>query len=179
MKLNISEAKKAMEGMISNLGKFINSDVQDSKKEDARIFMFQGIENYAGLFKDQGNFKKAEELIKYAYDQKVKYLGKESSEVANAKVLLGQIHLAQRNHELAEVYLDEAIKMYSNYEGDFNTWLADAYYYKGSVNAEQKNIDVAKSCYEKSETYYKKALGNYYDELYLDFVVCQQLIYNT
>ncbi|WP_047551183.1 CHAT domain-containing protein [Psychroserpens sp. Hel_I_66] len=59
---------------------------------------------------------------------------------------------------------------FSENPSDYFNWLADAYYYKARLYEDTNNIKGAFNCYQKSEDYYKSALGDSYDELYLDFI---------
>src|SRR5690606_41293236 len=70
-------------------------------------------------------------------------------------------------HSLPTRRSSDLIESTSN--NDF--WLADAHNYLASIYIERGDIETAKACFEKSECYYKTALGEYYDEIYLDFIV--------
>ncbi|WP_111684444.1 CHAT domain-containing protein [Winogradskyella tangerina] len=161
----------AMQTTVKNLNAFLKEDISDVRRTYAQEFLFQAIENYAGLYKDIGDYKKAKQLLSYAFQLKNKNLAPESPEIAKGKVLLGQIEVSLRNYALADSLLNEGIKDFENKNGDYGYWLADAYYNKALVHSDLGNLDLAKSNYAKAEAYYKASLGNYYDELYLDFTV--------
>lgn len=171
LKGDMEAAIAAMQTTINNLSSYLKEDIDDASRNNARQFLFQAIENYAGMYKDIGDFKKAHQLIAYAYTQKIKHLNPESSEITKGKILLGQAHLALKNYEKAEKLLDEGIKGFSTEKGGNDYWLADANYHKAMLNLETENITEAKRHFEEGEKYYKSSLGNYYDEIYLDFIV--------
>ena len=168
---NMDAALQAMQKTINNLNAFLKEDISEIRRNHASEFLFQAIDNYGGLHKDIKDYKKAEQLIRYAYELKKQHLAKESPEVAKGKVLLGQIHIPLKNYEEAETFLNEGIADFKNMPGDYTYWLADALYHKGILKMETDSIASAKLCFIEAEHYYKASLGDYYDEVYLDFVV--------
>jgi CHAT domain-containing protein len=167
---NLEMALSAMKQCINNLNLFIKSDVPDSKKESAREFLFMAIENYGGIYKDMGDFEKAKELLEYAHKEKIKHFDAESPEIFKSKILLGQIHLALKNYNVATTYLDDGLARISRTDGGNAFWSADAHNYKASVAQELGENTKAKFHYEQAENFYETALEGAYDELYLDFI---------
>jgi len=161
----------AMRITIKNLNAFLKEDISDVRRSNVQEFLFQAIENYAGLYKDIGDYKKAKQLLNYAFQQKQKHLPVDSPEIAKSQVLLGQIEVILKNFDKAEVLLDEGIKGFNDDSGDYSCWLADAFHDKALIQVELKNIEKAGIYFEKAESLYKVSLGNYFDELYLDFTV--------
>ena len=168
---NLDKALKAMKQTIDHLDAFMKSNAPDAKKESAREFLFQAIENYAGIYKDIGNLDKAKTLIEYAYQQKQRAFDPDNPELFKAKVLMGQINLALKDYQIAEKHLDNALVHLEKIEGGNEFWAADAHYYKAGVNEALGNIPEAKTHFLKAEAFYEMALQGAYDELYLDFVI--------
>ena len=168
---DIDASINAMQTTVTNLNAFLKEDISDVRRTYAQEFLFQAIENYAGLYKDIGDYKKAKQLLSYAFQLKNRHLTPESPEIAKGKVLLGQIDVSLRNYTDAEQLLNEGIADFENTNGDYGYWLADAYYNLALLHSDLGDYDTAESNYAKAETYYKASLGNYYDELYLDFTV--------
>lgn len=171
LKGDMDAAIAAMQTTVNNLSSYLKEDISDARRNNAREFLFQAIENYAGMYKDIGDFKKAHQLITYAYTQKIKHLNPESPEITKGKILLGQANLALKNYEEADRFLDEGIRAFSTNKGGNNYWLADANYHKAMLKLDTEDIVEARRHFEESEKYYKASLGNYYDEIYLDFTV--------
>lgn len=171
LKGDMDAAIKAMQVTVNNLSSFLKEDVSDARRSHAQEFLFQAIENYAGMYKDIGDFKKAHQLINYAYEQKQKHLNPESPEIVKGKILLGQANLALKNYKEADRFLDEGIKAFDSDDDRNNYWLADANYHKALLKLDTEDIAEAKRHFEESEKYYKASLGDYYDEVYLDFTV--------
>ena len=171
LKGDMDAAIKAMQTTVNNLSSYLKEDISDVRRNNAREFLFQAIENYAGMYKDIGDFKKAHQLISYAYEQKLKHLNPESPEITKGKILLGQAHLALKNYEEADKFLDEGLEAFSTNDGGNNYWLADANYHKAMLKLDSDNIADARKHFEESEKHFKASLGDYYDEIYLDFTV--------
>lgn len=167
---NMEEALAAMQLTISHLNAYLKEDIPEVRRDYAREFLVQAIDNYGGLYKDLGNFQKARDLIDFSYQQKIKNLDAKSPEISKGKILLGQIHLALKDYEKAEKLLSEGIFAFENSSNNA-FWLAASYYYLAILCWETGKMESAKSCFEKSEVYYKNALGQYYDENYLDFII--------
>src|SRR5690606_14857547 len=74
---NIEKALEAMKKTIGYLNQFIKAEVSNAKKESATEFLFQAIENYAGLYKDMGDFERAKDLLEYTYKKKQKHFDAE------------------------------------------------------------------------------------------------------
>lgn len=175
-----SDAAAYNEKAIRNYSKFIDSDSdgKDFFKEEARMFKFITIENYADDFSKHGNFKKAKDLNIYAYNQKLKYLPADDSEIAYSCIKLGSIHLKLKDYKTAEDFFNKALDIYTKNEQKNYIGIADAYYYKGIVHEYYKDIETAKSCYEKSKGYYENIFGNNYDEAYLNIMLTYSNFYS-
>ncbi|MDG5490554.1 CHAT domain-containing protein [Psychroserpens sp. SPM9] len=168
---NLDKALDAMKFTVNNLNQYIVSDVADSKKESAYEFLFMSIENFAGIYKDIGNFEKAKELLEYSYNAKKKHFDSESPELYKAKILLGQIHLALKDYNQAKTFLDDGLSHIERTEGGNNFWAADGHSYKARLHEELGDISLAKQHYENAEKLYQAALQGAYDNIYLDFII--------
>lgn len=168
---NIEKALEAMKKTIGYLNQFIKAEVSNAKKESAKEFLFQAIENYAGIYKDMGDFEKAKELLEYTYKEKQKHFDAENPELYKGKILLGQIYLSLKNYKLSEFYLDSGIAHIKKLGDENSFWSADAHYYKAILSNELGNVDTAKYHYKEAERLYELTLNGAYDELYLDFIL--------
>lgn len=170
---NISEAMAYNEKAIKNYNAFINSDAdgKDFFKEEARLFLFLTIQNYAEDFISQGNYTKARDLNKYVYDQIQIHMPDNYSELGYAVLNLGNIYLKLKNYELSEAFFDKGLEIYSNDSEGNPLGLADAYYYKGVISEFNGKNDQAKTFYELSREQYEHVFGNNYDEFYLKTIL--------
>ncbi|WP_299275795.1 CHAT domain-containing protein [uncultured Psychroserpens sp.] len=178
---NSIEAMLYNEKAIKNYSNFIKSDAdgKDFFKEEARLFLFLTIENYADDFSKQANYTKARDLIQYVYDQKLKFLSPDDSEIAYSALQLGNIYLKLKQHKLAEELFNKGLEIYTKSEQKNYLGIADAYYYKGVINEYYNKVDLAKTYYEKSKTYYETIFGENYDKFYLDAMVNYSNFYSN
>ncbi|MFK7783073.1 CHAT domain-containing protein [Psychroserpens sp.] len=167
---NIDEAMAYNEKAIKNYNAFINSEAEgkDFFKEEARLFLFLTIENYAEDFIALGNYTKARNLNEYVYQQKIKHMPENDSEIGYSALNLGNIYLKLKDHELAETFFNKGLELYSKNSQDNQLGIADAYYYKGIINEYNGNIDQAKTYYELSKEGYESVFEGNFDNFYLN-----------
>ncbi|WP_456437980.1 CHAT domain-containing protein [Psychroserpens sp.] len=168
------------EKAIKNYSNFIKSDTKgkDFFKEEARLFLFMTIENYAEDFSKQGNYKKAKNLIEYVYKEKLKFLPANDTEIAYTSIELGDIYLQLKDYKTAEEYFNNGLKIYTQNEQKNYLGIADAYYYKGIVNDYYNNVDAARDYFEKSKVHYENIFGDDYDEFYLNAMLTYSNFYS-
>lgn len=168
---DLEKALEAMKKTINYLNLFLKSDASDQKREGAQEFLYTAIDNYAGIYKEMGDFGKAKELLEYAYKEKQKHFNAINPELYKSKVLLGQIYLALKEYARAEIFLNNAIAHLKSVETGPNYWNADAHYSKALLYDEQGKKTQAKIYYDQAEQLYIAAYEGSYDELYLDFSI--------
>ena len=168
---DVEKALVAMKKSINYLSLFLKSDAADHKKEGAQEFLYTVIDNYAGFYKEMGDFVKAKELLEYSYKEKQKHFQADNPELYKSKILLGQIYLSLKEYRHAEVFLDNGIAQIQSVESGPNYWNADAYYSKALLYDEQDKKELAKKFYDQAEQLYIQAYEGSYDELYLDFSI--------
>ncbi|MCB0445211.1 MAG: CHAT domain-containing protein [Gelidibacter sp.] len=167
---NLEQGLKAMETTINCLNTFINSDVSAKRKEQARTFRFNAIENYALLTKQSGDYQKALDLYLFNYKEEQKNLGANHALLFETKIKLGQIYLDLNNYDKANYYLDDAILQISNTEGDNYLYDADAHFAKAMVCNALKNTKEAKQNFEAAERLYELGLEGSYDDVYMSMI---------
>lgn len=174
---NSGKALEAMEFTISCLSEFLRSDAPDSKIESGRVFYFQAIDNYAGLYKELGDYQKARDLLTFSFEEKKKHLPPDNPEWFKGNILLGQIYLAMKNYPLANTYLDAGIEQIDRLDGKFYFWDGDAHYYKATIFDETGQPDSAAFHYEIARQRYEEALQGGYDAIYLEFIIRTSYFY--
>ncbi len=168
---DLEKALAAIKKTINYLNLFLKSDAADHKKEGAQEFLYTAIDNYAGFYKEMGDFVKAKELLEYAYKEKQKRFQADNPELYKSKILLGQIYLSLKEYPRAETFLDKGIAQLQSIESGPNYWNADAHYSKALLYDEQDKKELAKDYYDQAEKLYVAAYEGSYDELYLDFSI--------
>jgi len=177
---NIKESLKYNEKSIRNYLDFLKSNTEgkDFFKEEARRFLHMTIENYASDFSKKGNLQKANELNTYALEEKKKYLAEDDPEIAFTYLQVANSQLKLKNFKTAEKLINKSLEIYTNQTQKDYLGIADGYYYKGMVNEEFKNIEIAKDSYEKSKGYYESVFGDSYDEFYLEAMITLSEFYS-
>jgi len=175
-----NNALRYNEKAIQNYINFIKSDTKgkDFFKEEARLFLFMTIENYAEDFSKQGNYKKAKDLIEYVYQEKLKFLPANDTEIAYTNIELGDIYLQLKDYKTAEKFFNNGLKIYTQNEQKNYLGIADAYYYKGIIHDSYNNVDAARECFEKSKAYYQNIFGDDYDVFYLKAMLTYSNFYS-
>ena len=165
---NNTDAIEAMKKNFELSRKFINSDAEKFKRDEAKQSYGVSIENYAGIYQKLGDYKKAHDLLQYAYEQKLKTTTEDSPEIFKSKVLLGQSSINLLNFEEAATYFDEAIDRIKKAQGNFYVWNANAHYGRAKVYEEVGNIEKATQFYNKSEALYANSQKESFEEGYLN-----------
>ena len=175
-----SDALLYNEKAIRNYTRFINSkeDGVDFFKEEARLFQFLTIENYADDFSKQGNYQKAKDLLEFVNKEKLKFLPADDGEIAYTSLELGKIYLKLKNYPKADKFFNNGLAIYLQNEQKNYLGIADSYYYKGIVNEHYNNLDSTKIYYEKSKLLYENIFGDSYDESYLDAILTYSNFYS-
>jgi len=170
LKGDVERALKTTESSIQNLDKFVQEDGNDFDKNQGFTFLFQAIENYAGLFKEIGDNERALSILEYAYGRKSDYFDATNTELANAKILIGEAHIDLKNYDKADQYLQEAIELLKDTVGYKDIfWAAMANFDLARLQDELGNTKKARTYYEQSEALFRDTQSNGYDETYLNF----------
>lgn len=161
---------QSMETTIQHLNRYIEAMSDPLEIAKGQEFLYQAIDNLAGMHKGLGNYSKARELLEYAYEQKKSAFGPESAEVFKSQILVGQIYYALREYEQAELLLRQGLGLIDQFKGDYIDWKADAFGTLARLEESRGNTAAAKDWYLKADAEYQKILGGDYDFIYLDYL---------
>lgn len=175
-----SEALQYNEKAIRNYTQFIHSKEKgnDFFKEEARLFLFMTIENYADDFSKQGNYVKARALLEYVHKEKLKFLPANDTEIAFTRLELGKIHIKLKEYQKAQMYFNKSLAIYTRHKQQDELGIADAYFYKGVITDYYNQIDSTRIFYEKSKDHYDNIFGESYDESYLNAILSYSNFYS-
>ncbi len=173
----ITDAIKAQQDAISNIQLYIAGNDPVQKREDAKSFLFEATDNLAGFYKTLGDFKKAKDLLLYAYQQKKQQLKPGHPGTFISEILLGQLANSMHNYDEAFAYLEKGLAKLKAAEGDYIFWEADARYALALANENKNNIAAAAANYEKSDSLYEASSQGEYSNLYLEFIGNAALFY--
>lgn len=166
---NTSKALATAQEVIYDFRDFLKGKGGDSKKQYATESWCVAIDNLAGIYQDIGDYKKAENLLLYAYQQKQEKL-KGSYDIAISEILLGQIYNKLRDFSKAEKYLESALNQLREENGDYTFWRADAQYALAILYEKTNRPAEAAISYNETEKLYEQAYGGVYDNTYADFI---------
>lgn len=173
------QAKKAIDAMkacIENLRTYLSIPEDKPKRSTAVSFQFEAIDNLGGIYKELGDYAQALNLEYYSYQQKIKHKDADPTGVFKSQILLGQVHLAMKEHDKALQYLNEGLTNFAKADGDM-MWQGDACYYLGVLHEEKGNAPLAAQYYERADSLYEATLEGEYDNIYLQFLRDVSLFY--
>lgn len=165
-----SEAIKLAYEIIADLEIFIGSEGFEDKKLGAKETLYAVIDNLSGAYIETGNFRKAEQIALYSYEQKKLKFGAKHESVYTSDIILGQYYGKANKLDEAERRLKIALNGLQNKDGDFTFWQADAQYALALVYEQQNKILVAQKAYDTAGKLYDIAYAGTYDDIYADFV---------
>ncbi len=167
----INRAFIMLESAITDIAHMLKLDIPGIEKEKAYNLYFQSIENLAALYKEEGNLQKSKELLLWSYGQKEKHYDSLHPALFKSKILLGQVYLALRDLQKAEMYLDAGIEQINRIPGDYLFWKGDAHYYLATANDLQGDYQSAAYHFDRAGELYEAGMGGAYDEIYLEFII--------
>ena len=164
-----TQSLEAMKKCIEYNKKFLESDAEAYKKDDAQRAHFQYIDNLAGIYEKLGNYNKTLDLLIYSNRGKQQTFEAGHPELFKSKVLLGNAYLNLLNFEDAEKNFTQSIAAIKKLPGTFYDWNASAHYGLAKVYAEHKHMEKAQQFYEKAAANFSLSSQEYYDPIILAF----------
>ncbi len=151
---------------------------EEGKRQYAEEGWCGAIDNLAGIYRHMGNYRKAEDLLLYAYRKKQQLSATEDNPgTAISEILLGQFYSKKRNFGKAETFLQKGLAGLKKTRGDYIFWEADALHSLAVLYEQTDRTMEAAGSYEKAEALYEKAYGGSYDDMYMDFLRNQSSFY--
>lgn len=163
-------AIEAMKATIDDVREFLAANEPDNKKVTALTFQFEATDNLAGIYKDLGDYAKAQYLLEYSYEQKQRYLNEDDPAIFISQILLGQLYFATRNYDKALTFLNSGREKIALSDGDYLFWQADACNTLALLFERKSDIKKATLFYEKADSLYEASLQGEYDNIYLEFL---------
>ena len=153
------EAISFSEEAINNYNQFIKHSVDEQKINEAKASKAIAMENLAVFYNTIGEFTKAERLIDYTYQQKLKDKSNNDPSVIISKILLTQAKLNTRDMEGAQKLIEEVLQQLENHPGFDSYWRGTAYAAQAKIHEFFNKPKEAEIHYGLSEASYQKALG--------------------
>ncbi len=172
-----TKAIDALKTSILYLKNFIASKEPHLKKSSAVSLQFEATDNLAGIYKELGNYRQAQDLLLHSYEQKKVALDKGDPAIFISQILLGQLYYAMKDHDKARRFLAEGLEAISKADGDHTFWQADACSTLALLHDERGEKEQATLYYEKADALYEASLQGDYDNIYLEFISNAALFY--
>lgn len=173
----ISRSMQTMRKVVHNFDYFsVNYPDHPSRLQSLR-YKFQAVENLATLYIDMGNYSRALELLEAAYHEKKEIFEESDPEMYNSLLLLGNVHRALYEHKKAMEYYVSALKLTSQLEGEYPTWVADLYYSMALTEDALNNKKQADTYFTSARQLYEASFRDSYDDIYIDFLNNMALFY--
>ncbi len=162
---------------ISNIQQYLKAPEDESKKLRAEKFKLMYVDNLGAFYHSVGEFKKADELITYSYNEKRKLLREDDPKIMISLILLGEAKMGLKEYTKAGEYLDKALEIIQKNPGTQFYWHGAALVSRASVYDELGDAQNAEKLYEQSEALYKRSLQGQYTKDYLDEFIEMSLFY--
>ncbi|MEX0289342.1 MAG: tetratricopeptide repeat protein, partial [Flavobacteriaceae bacterium] len=162
---------------ISNIQNYLKAPEDESKKLRAEKFKLLYVDNLGAFYHSVGEFKKAEELINYSYQEKLKFLDEDDPKIMISLIILGEAKMGLRDYEKAGEYLDQALKILQKDPNSQFYWHGAALISRASVYDELGDAENAEKFYTRGEALYKRSLQGQYTKDYLDEFIEMSLFY--
>ncbi len=175
---NIGQAIKTTEQVINDYQNFINLSKDDSQKAKALKFQLLNIDNLGSFYHSIGEFNRANNLIQYAYDQKLTHFKDDKRGILISLIILSQAKIGLRDFESAGTLLDEALTLIEENPSIDMYWQAAATITRAMVYDELGQVNKAQELYKKSEAQYRNSLKGDYTRDFLDELIEMSLFYS-
>lgn len=165
------EAIKYITDAIFDFQKFANMTKDESRKLRAKRFRLTTIDNLATFYDGIGEYNRAVELLTYSYQEKLKFLSEDDSNVMFSLVLLGQANLKIKNYKTAANYTDKALDIINLNPDNFSLFHSFTLTVRASIYEAMNDFEGAKRLYKESENLYNKTFDGVYSADHLDALI--------
>lgn len=167
---NLSEAVSIQNQVILDYEKVIQECSDENTVSKARRFQARAISNLAAFYNEQGNLKKAHDILVYSYDKKKNILEATDSSLGFTLIQIGQSQLSLHEYDKAIENLKKGLAQLNAISDDNHYWKAAGMHALAEAYGAQKDFELAKRYYTESERLFKVALDNVYDSEFLSFL---------
>lgn len=172
-----SESIAAMQQAINDLSYYTEHPGTVENKTKSLEFLFEAMDNLAGIYKSIGDYHRALHLLLYSYQRKKEELPSTSSAVFKSEILIGQIFYALNDYTQAKKYLLQGLRKIPSKESGFDLWQADGNAALALVYDACKETENAKKYYNSADSLYRLVLQESFDDIYLGFLNSMALFY--
>ncbi len=175
---DINKAIESSKEVISDYQKFLDTSDDESYKLRALKNQLSAIENLGSFYHSIGEFKRADELITYSYNKKLKNLAPDDSNLIISQIISAQAKIGLRNFKKANKLIDNAIYQINNGKNTQLYWHAAALSTKAAISYEIGDNDSASKLYDEAYKLFRKSLGKEdYTRDFLDEIINMSQFY--
>lgn len=149
---------------ITHLHNYINKTSNEEEKLKAIKKRLACIDNLAGFYRGVGENQRAIDLVTYSYKKKQKLLQPDDNGLIISQLILGHLHLIERNYKEAGQLTDMGIEQIDKIP------FAKSYAYlvRASIYENIGDFENAKITYQKCEAVYRENFNGIYSNAFLD-----------
>lgn len=162
---------------ISDYQKFINATTNESIKLRAKKLQLSSIDNLGSFYYSMGEFNRADELITYSYNEKLKILNPDDPKIMISLIILGQAKAGIKDFDAAGKSLDKALEIINKNPNTQFYWRSAALTTRASIYDAKGDIESAKIFYKKGEKLFRQVLNGDYSKEFLDEMMSTSLFY--
>ncbi|NJX14517.1 CHAT domain-containing protein [Tamlana crocina] len=175
---HIEEAIESSKKVINNYQQYLNISNDESGKLRALKHQLAAIDNLGSFYHSIGEFERADQLISYSYQKKLKNLAHDDNNLTISLIISAQSKIGLRDFNAANKLIDQAIERIKNSKNTMFFWKANALSTKASISHELGDNESAKQFYDEAYTLYKTSLGkNDYTRDFLDEIINMSQFY--
>lgn len=168
---DLSSAVKVQNEVIRNYQKVIDSLQDENIVSQARRYQLRALKNLSVFYNEQGNLKKASEILSYVFKKEQKLLEPGDLELITSRLQIGQALLSLKEFEQAKSELQQALLEFDTYELEAPYWRATTYHALAQTLVEMReDKDQIRMYFDKAEGLFKESLGAAYDTEFLGFL---------
>ncbi len=175
---HIEEAIESSKQVIHNFQNYLNVSNDESGKLRTLKHQLVAIDNLGSFYHSIGEFERADQLISYSYQKKLKTLAPDDNNLTISLIISAQSKIGLRDFNAANKLIDQALERIKNSKNTMFFWKASALSTKASISHELGDNESAKQFYDEAYTLYKTSLGkNDYTRDFLDEIINMSQFY--
>jgi CHAT domain-containing protein/tetratricopeptide (TPR) repeat protein len=167
---NLADAVVIQNNVISNYEKVILNYHEENIVSKAKRFQGRAISNLAIFYNEQGNLKKANEVLNYSYKKLKESLEPNDINLISSLIQIGQSQVSLTDFDKAIITLEKGIKQLDTYKIENPYWKAAGFHALAEAYSGINNTEKALHFYQESERLFKQSLNKNYDKEFLNFL---------
>ena len=156
----IDKSIESSKKVISSFQKYLDVSKDESRKLRALKHQLASIDNLGSFYHSIGEFERADKLITYSYNKKLKNLAPDDNDLTISLIISAQAKIGLRDFKTAKKHIDKAIHRINNSKNTTFFWHASAFSTKATISFELDDHENANKYYNEAHVLFKESLGN-------------------